>query len=1250
MGEIGRKCKCCHTNIDETNRVNYEYEKELINEILSFDNDPIVSNGMVANDELVAALYNFHTDLFPNIDFGKKPEVFYPRDPIFDRSLFIFSRKNLLRRFAIDLIEWPPFEYFILITIVVNCFTLALNDRLANKDENMISQTMFKIIATGFIVGKNTYMRNIWNIADFIVVFTGILTLFLTVGSIDLRILRAIRVLRPLKLVSGIPSLQVVLKSILQAMVPLASILLLVLCAILIFAIIGLELYIGVFHSTCYKNNTNYLLFDSYSDAYPCTTGNNPTALHCDKHFDDSSAVCLKQWESGPRNGIVSFDNILLAMLTVFQCVTMEGWTEVLYLTDDAVGYYYNWLYFITLIIIGSFFLLNLVLGVISGEFAREKEIVENRREFLRIKRRRYWDGQTQGYLQWIETGENSFIKSPAIPPTVRYRVVRNQKRIRQLLHSSAENDDEKSDSKVRKAVLASEASLEDKKEYFEEINKEKKFSCSKFIWKSRLKTRKFVKSQFFYWIVIILVFINTLCISCEHYGQPEWLTKFLFWVSIIFPILFSLEMFLKMYALGFNGYFGSLFNRFDFFVVVASAVEILLPEASYGASVLRCLRLLRIFKVTRYWHALHNLFDSLISSIRSIVSLLVLLFLFIVIFALLGMQIFGGKMNFPYGRPSIHFDEFSIALLTVFQVITGDDWNEVMYNGIKSQMVDPLNGNGPWTAYLSSIYFFILVMLGNYALLNVFLAIAVDNLTNAEAMTEAEEELAKEQKEKEEKNLENAQKRITKSHKEKSVSKQRLSSINEGESEIEDESCFEMEEMSSTTAVGENQRKSKKKIFKKFKRKKKRKSTDADDEIINVPYTSFFCLSTTNPIRRFCHHTISLHHFETFILAVIIASTIALAIEDPLSAPNSFKNTVLNHFDYAFTSIFTLELLLKMIDQGLILHPNSYLRSLWNIIDFVVVVLSLVYFILRSQNFSNLNTMKSLRVFRVLRPLKTIKRIPKLKSVFDALIGSFGSVINFLIVYCIFTLIFSVVAVQLFSGKFFYCTDISKMTKDECQGTFLNYDDTQNFDNLIPTVTKREWILHDFNFNSVPNAFLSLFIVQTGEGWGDIIKNSLDSTKVDHGPIEKYSKWTAIYYVIFFVIFPFFFVNIFIALIILAFQRQGEKQENELLKRLCEDIQDEMTSVNDTIWRPTIILLDKNEKSCIDFAIAATPIKGYAPLHRSFRYRIWKFVMSEVFDIIILTVIVLNTIVFCMKVRNFLLNTNWTFKSLRKY
>ena len=268
------------------------------------------------------------------------------------------------------------------------------------------------------------------------------------------------------------------------------------------------------------------------------------------------------------------------------------------------------------------------------------------------------------------------------------------------------------------------------------------------------------------------------------------------------------------MYALGPRIYFESSFNRFDCVVISGSIFEVIWSEVkggSFGLSVLRALRLLRIFKVTKYWSSLRNLVISLLSSMRSIISLLFLLFLFILIFALLGMQLFGGQFNFPDGTPPTNFNTFPIALLTVFQILTGEDWNEVMYHGIESQ-------GGHKKGMIYSLYFIVLVLFGNYTLLNVFLAIAVDNLANAQELTAAEEEQVEEDKEKQLQELEKEMEALQ---------------ITDGSPNRTD-----MNDGSPVRGKG---------------KKKEEEKKDDDDDIPNgpkpmLPYSSMFILSPTNP------------------------------------------------------------------------------------------------------------------------------------------------------------------------------------------------------------------------------------------------------------------------------------------------------------------------------------------------------------------------------------------------------------------
>lgn len=104
------------------------------------------------------------------------------------------------------------------------------------------------------------------------------------------------------------------------------------------------------------------------------------------------------------------------------------------------------------------------------------------------------------------------------------------------------------------------------------------------------------------------------------------------------------------------------------------------------------------------------------------------------------------------------------------------------------------------------------------------------------------------------------------------------------------------------------------------------------------------FLFGPTNPIRRFCHWIVTLRYFDLFIMLVIGGSSLSLAAEDPVDE-NSQRNQILGYIDYAFTGVFTIEMLLKMFDLGLIFHEGAYFRDLWNFLDAIVVICALFGF-----------------------------------------------------------------------------------------------------------------------------------------------------------------------------------------------------------------------------------------------------------------------------------------------------------------
>uniref|UniRef100_A0A8C3L5E4 Voltage-dependent L-type calcium channel subunit alpha n=1 Tax=Chrysolophus pictus TaxID=9089 RepID=A0A8C3L5E4_CHRPC len=443
---------------------------------------------------------------------SKKPVP--PVAPRPARALFCLTLQNPLRKACISIVEWKPFEIIILLTIFANCVALAIYQPMPEDDTNVANsslekleyafliffaiEAMLKIIAYGFLFHTDAYLRNGWNVLDFSIVSLGLVTMTLEQinakegslggkGGFDVKALRAFRVLRPLRLVSGVPSLQVVLNSIIKAMVPLLHIALLVLFMIIIYAIVGQELFKGKMHKTCYYLGTDVIATVGSEKPAPCTISGHG------RHCSINGTECRGGWP-GPNNGITHFDNFGFAMLTVYQCITMEGWTEVLYWVNDAIGNEWPWIYFVSLILLGSFFVLNLVLGVLSGEFTKEREKAKSRGTFQKLREKQQLEEDLKGYMDWIthaEVMDSDRTRGEGMMP---------------LDEGGSETESLYEIEGMNKWIL-----------YFRQWRRWNRMF--------RRKCRDVVKSKFFYWLVILLVALNTLSIASEHHFQPEWLT-----------------------------------------------------------------------------------------------------------------------------------------------------------------------------------------------------------------------------------------------------------------------------------------------------------------------------------------------------------------------------------------------------------------------------------------------------------------------------------------------------------------------------------------------------------------------------------------------------------------------------------------------------------------------------------------------------------------------------------------------------
>lgn len=1011
---------------------------------------------------------------------------------VWDRSLFILKRTNWIRRMATYITDSKFFEIFMILTIIANCIVLALEEHLPNNDKNTrtqelmkseifflaiyLSEAVLKITSKGFFFGKGAYFKDHWNKLDLLVVVAGFVEYFMSNLDVDLTLLRMARVFRALKLISGIPHMKLVATTILRSVSSLLPVLFLVGLSVLIFAILGMDYYKGAFNRACFESeqmfcNKERICHYEMADERPCQKDTDGSGHHC-----TGNTTCRRYWK-GPNDGITSFNNIGLALLTVFQCLTMEGWTDVYYLTNDAKGVWLNWLYFVPLVMFCAFFMMNLVLGILKGVFTREREKMQLEKEMV-MNDGLMSKNAIRNYFQWINKGEKSF-------------------------HEECRSEAEGARKDCGPEMIRV------------------------------LYIRGAVESKAFFWGSMACVAANTIIAATEHYNQPQWLGDTQCILEIFFVVLFSIEVLMRIIAHGYRQYLFSKMNVFDLLVLVASIVELSIRTRGGNnglkCSVFRALRLLRVFEKTRYKRNIDTLVQVMIDSKSSVLSLLFLLFLFLFLAAVIGMQLFGGRFNFIEGRPAAHFDSFPKALLTVFQIVTGEDWNSVMFNGIRAY--GGIDGVGVSVA----IFFIVVVLFGNYTLLNVFFAIAVDSL--AEAKDREDESKCK-------------------------------PNIDRGEH-------------------GQNSAKSR---------------TILNAECLN-PDRSLFLLNKTNKFRICVSKAVNHKHFETLVMVCIVLSSITLAAEDPTTGHNSLLNQILYWVDVIFAVIFTLEMMLKIIDMGLLLHRGSYLRNGWNCIDCVIVIASLVSLSIRN---SSVNSIKIFRILRVLRIFKTINKFPGLKSACVMFIKSIKSVGPLLFIYVLMQVIFAIMAVQLLQGKLFYCNDSTKLTRDQCRGQYIDYTKYQ-MGKL--EVLDREWRRRDFHFDDVFEAMTTLFVITTGEGWPDIFDSAVSSAGVDRGPSQSEDKLIAAFFVVYIVIAPFFFLNVFIAMITVAFQSEdvNKKKKSGLTER---------------------------QENCILYVVRAEPDHArFIPKDASWiRQKLWRIVISDRFENLILLLVVLNTICLVME------------------
>ncbi|XP_074841236.1 sodium channel protein type 5 subunit alpha-like isoform X6 [Carettochelys insculpta] len=713
-------------------------------------------------------------------------------------ALYILSPFHPVRRAAIKILVHSLFSMFIMCTILTNCgFMTQREGPPWNKYVEYTFtgiytfESLIKILARGFCMTEFTFLRDPWNWLDFSVIVMAYITEFVDLGNVSA--LRTFRVLRALKTISVISGLKTIVGALIQSVKKLADVMILTVFCLSVFALIGLQLFMGNLRHKCVRNYTefnstngtfysdiqqwssleeflndpeNYFIKNGTTDALLC--GNSSDAGTCPVGYR-----CLKAGEN-PDHGYTSFDTFGWAFLSLFRLMTQDCWERLYQQTLRSAGKIYM-LFFMLVIFLGSFYLINLILAVVAMAYEEQNQATIAETEAKERKFREAMEMLKKEQEALAAKGIDSLsLSSVELSPLASKNAKERRSRRRKKKSFGLEDygDDQKvpksdhddgqrrttspSDEASKKQLLMPHRLSVDQSDQpfqrqravsavsiitsaMEELEESQQrcppcwnhFAVKFLIWDCCplwLLIKKYVKfvvmDPFTDLTITLCIVMNTLFMALEHYKMTKEFDDMLSIGNLIFTGIFTAEMIFKIIALDPYYYFQQGWNIFDSIIVILSLME--LGLSSMGSlSVLRSFRLLRVFKLAKSWPTLNTLIKIIGNSVGALGNLTLVLAIIVFIFAVVGMQLFGKNYEPKVFNASTnstglrwHMHDFFHSFLIIFRILCGE-WIETMWDCMEV-------AGQP----LCLLVFLLVMVIGNLVVLNLFLALLLSSFS----------------------------------------------------------------------------------------------------------------------------------------------------------------------------------------------------------------------------------------------------------------------------------------------------------------------------------------------------------------------------------------------------------------------------------------------------------------------------------------------------------------------------------------
>ncbi len=470
---------------------------------------------------------------------------------------------------------------------------------------------------------------------------------------------------------------------------------------------------------------------------------------------------------------------------------------------------------------------------------------------------------------------------------------------------------------------------------------------------------------------------------------------------------------------------------------------------------------------------------------------------------------------------PRFHFDNLGVAFLTAFQVFTMANWNDDLYDVMGS------TGN-----VVYSFYFYINIVMGNWILFNLFIAILIGKFADQrkEALEENLEQMKKNLLDKlgdlsadmlgakmqalfSEIDLDGSGE-IDKYEFETALQnlgvKLKPRELNELVKSVDEDGSGRISFAEFMAMIKNILNDAKVSIDNKALEAEMDKAQDIQEdamenkeeaEVVKEPLqVSCFCLHEENQFRQACIFLVNEGPpdgfeyegwkgrigplFNNFILICILISTVCLAVFTPWVGENSKMQGMLDTIDIILNIAFTIEVVAKFVAQGW----TTFIKSAWNKLDLFIVFTSdldmTLTYALAGQDIplSALRIFRVFRIFRALRPLRIIARLRSVKLLVGTLASAVKPVSVTLAIAVGVLFVLGIFFVQFLGGKMKGCSDPTLFTKTLCVGL----DEDGN---------PLSWGAGDVNFDNIWNALIAMFILSSQDDWPSHMWASVDGT-----------------------------------------------------------------------------------------------------------------------------------------------------------